>query len=135
MKNKSTQTRTPGKLISLAFFAALMVSFHACEKYVITAPDEIGEVTFSGTIQPVFTAKCNNCHNGDIHPLNLSEGSAYNEIQSYTPESGGQMINSDSPEESVLYIMALDGAHGYFSLSATEKAQILKWITEGALDN
>jgi hypothetical protein len=31
--------------------------------------------------------------------------------------------------------MALDGAHGFFSLSGKEEAQILQWITDGAPNN
>jgi mono/diheme cytochrome c family protein len=105
---------------------------------VIMPPDDVGEVTFSGTIQPIFTANCAGCHNGTagaVHPLDLSEGSAFAALQAYTPEQGGQTINTDNPEASVLYIMAQDGAHGYFNLSGKEKAQILQWITDGALNN
>jgi hypothetical protein len=123
------------KLFMLLTVALVIFIFQSCEKYIIEPPVVEEDVTFSGTIQPIFTSKCANCHNGTVHPLNLSLGNSFAALQSYSPESGGQIINTASPEESVLYIMALKGAHGYFSLSANQEAQILKWIQDGAPDN
>jgi len=125
------------KLSVAAVVMTLLIGFQSCEQYEILPPgnDDIGEVTFSGTIQPILSTNCAGCHNGDTHPLDLTDGNAYSAIQSFTPEQAGQMINTETPEESVLYIMALNGDHGYFNLSGKQEAQILKWITEGALDN
>lgn len=113
----------------------IFLAFQSCEKYVILPPEVDEDVTFSGTIQPIFSSKCAACHNGTGHPLNLSEGSAFAALQSYTPEQDGQIINTTVPEESVLYTMALNSAHGFFTLSAKQEAQILKWIQDGAPDN
>lgn len=135
MKKRFEKPASLVKLFGFAFVLAMITGLSSCTQYEILPPDDVGEVTFSGTIQPIFTANCAGCHNGTGHPLNLSEGSAFAAMQAYTPEQGGQTINTDSPEESVLYIMALDGAHGFFSLSGKEKAQILQWITDGALNN
>lgn len=135
MKKRFVKPASLVKLFGFAFVLAMITGLSSCTQYEILPPDDVGEVTFSGTIQPIFTANCAGCHNGTGHPLNLSEGSAFAALQAYTPEQGGQTINTDSPEESVLYIMALDGAHGFFSLSGKEKAQILQWITDGALNN
>ena len=135
MKKKFLSSVTSRKLFSLSFILAMIISVQSCEQYVIMPPDDVGEVTFSGTIQPIFTANCAGCHNGTGHPLNLTEGNSFAALQAYTPDQDGEIINTDSPEESVLYIMALDGAHGYFSLSGKEKAQILQWITDGAPNN
>lgn len=135
MMNRISKTGTFSRLLGLAFATMLILSVNSCEQYEIKPPDEVGEVTFSGTIQPIFTSKCAGCHNGVVHPLNLTEGSAYNAMLSYTPEQGGSTINTDAPEESVIYIMALDGAHGFFNLSATQKAQILQWLEGGALND
>lgn len=135
MKTRLNKTGNFRSLLILVAAVAVIFSIQSCEQYVIMPPDDVGEVTFSGTIQPIFTDNCGDCHNGTIHPLNLTEGSAFAALEAYTPEQGGQTINTDNPEASVLYIMALDGAHGYFNLTGKEKAQILQWITDGALNN
>ena len=135
MKKRFVRSVTFMKLFLLSCSLAMILSLQSCEQYVIMPPDDVGEVTFSGTIQPIFTANCAGCHNGTGHPLNLTEGNSFAALQAYTPDQDGQTINAENPEESVLYIMALDGAHGYFSLSGKEKAQILQWITDGAPNN
>lgn len=135
MKKRFVKPASFVKLFGFAFVLAMITGLSSCTQYEILPPDDVGEVTFSETIQPIFTANCAGCHNGTGHPLNLGEGSAFAALQAYTPEQGGQTINTDNPEESVLYIMALDGAHGYFNLSGKEKAQILQWITDGAPNN
>lgn len=135
MKKRFAKPANFLKLSALAFALTMVIGLYSCEQYEILPPDDVGEVTFSGTIQPIFSNNCVGCHNGTGHPLNLTEGSAFAALQAYTPDQGGQTINTEKPEESVLYIMALDGAHGYFSLSGKEKAQILQWITDGAQNN
>lgn len=135
MKKRFVRPANLVKLLVASFTLTLIIGLQSCEQYVIMPPDDVGEVTFSGTIQPIFNANCDNCHNGTGHPLDLTEGNSFAAMLAYTPEQGGQTINTDNPEASVLYIMALDGAHGYFNLSGKEKAQILQWITDGALNN
>jgi len=81
--------------------------------------------SYATDIQPFFDAKCIGCH-GAQKP-NLEAPDSYNTI------IDGEYVDLASPSSSSLYTV-LDGFMGAES-SASQKALVLKWIEEGALDN
>ena len=89
-------------------------------------PDE--PVSFAAEIQPVFTAKCTQCHPPTMG-LDLSEGNAYNSI------NDPKYINLGTPAESLIYTKPDPAGSHPAKYSTTEAAIVLKWIKEGAKDN
>ncbi|NOU61912.1 hypothetical protein [Marinifilum caeruleilacunae] len=114
------------KFVHLITILATLLCFVSCEydtiefDEVVIPPDQ--EVTFSGDILPIFTAKCVECHDGSIK-LDLREANAYNAL------INGGYIDTDNPSSSELY-ETVNGGHG--SASQAEKQLILEWITRGA---
>ena len=114
----------------LVILGFVLISITSCEyKYIdpieVQLPDE--PVIFSTQIEPIFQEKCITCHSS-TNPI-LTEGNAYNSIVN------GNYINVEIPESSILYDKVSGGHPGGNSLSATEIALILKWITDGAENN
>lgn len=112
--------------------------FSSCEKYTYlvdtTLPpvdtagtDSANFVSFSKSIQPIFTAKCASCHKPPRNP-DLREGSSHASLT-----SGGYV---DRPAEtSQLYIAITQlGSHKSMCTKA-EKDSVYLWISQGALDN
>jgi len=99
-------------------------------------PDDNGgvvpeDVSFAADIQPLFTAKCTSCHDGNIANPDLRAGSAYNNI---VP----QHVVASNAESSNLFNKLPGNNHPIdagFSLSADEIALIKAWIDEGAENN
>jgi len=88
--------------------------------------DNGGEpISFATQIVPIFTEKCNSCHNSQVPMLTASV--AYSQV---VPT----YVNTTTPSSSKLYINAQSGSH-YAKVSATQAALILQWITEGAKNN
>jgi len=95
---------------------------------------DVGEMSFSGDIIPIFNASCNatGCHSqGGLKP-DLSSGNAYSSLTS------GGYVNTGTPGNSSLYQwmsgkkalpMPLSGPN------ATYNAKVLAWIEQGALNN
>ena len=78
------------------------------------------DVSFATDIQPLFTAKCTSCHNGNIATPDLRSGSAYNNI---VP----QHVVAGNAEASNLFNKLPGNNHPIdagFSLSADEIALI-----------
>ena len=109
-------------LIPLCLFVWCMTG---CEKYVIDLPDIPTDISFSADIQPIFDARCVNCHGGMIDP-ELNPGESYDEL------IDGEYVDTDDPEASELYTK-LKGGHGNSTIE--EQLIILQWIKEGALNN
>lgn len=103
----------------------LTVFVSGCEKYIIERPDIPTDISFSADIQPIFDAKCLDCHGGMIDP-DLSPGESYDELVD------GGYLDTDDPESSELYDK-LSGGHGNTTIE--EQLIILQWITEGAQNN
>jgi hypothetical protein len=112
---------------------ALMSSCYYDQVVPIDPVIEVGEVTFSADILPIFNQSCNGagCHNGAVAP-NLLQANAYNALKN------GNYINTANPESSELYQwmkgkrslpMPLSGSN------ATYNATVLAWIEQGALNN
>ena len=93
-------------------------------------------VSFSLNIVPVFTASCNSvsCH-GSSSPaagLSLTPASAYNSLMAK------QETYTVNPPGSHLYIEITNGnmpKPPAASLSSYQQQLVLKWITQGALNN
>ena len=102
----------------------------ACEyKYIdpieVEIPDEA--VSFNNDVEPIFQAKCAECHSSRS-PV-LTTGSAYNSLVN------GGYVNTSDPESSDLYEKVLGGHPGGNALTSKELGIILKWITDGAENN
>ncbi|MCH6232612.1 hypothetical protein [Cognataquiflexum rubidum] len=95
--------------------------------------DSVGPQTFSGDIIPIFNQSCNNagCHNGAVRP-DLRPANAYNAL------INGGYINTDSPESSELYQWMKGNRSIPMPTSGPNSDynnRILRWITDGALNN
>ena len=117
--------------IIIALIVIIVLCFlNFCEKVVfepveIVIPD-VDTLCFNNHIQPIFTAKCVNCHGG-IYPPNLSEGVAYNEL------IDGGYIEHDTTiaETSLIYTKLLTSPHDSRA-TLEEKQLILVWLKKGA---
>jgi hypothetical protein len=95
---------------------------------------DVGNVTFSADIIPIFNASCNvtGCHSAGGHKPNLSAANAYSSL------INGGYINKTTPESSLLY-QWMEGKKGtpmpVSGSNATYNAKVLKWIELGALNN
>lgn len=87
-------------------------------------------VLFSENIIPIFNASCNasGCHNKGGIPPNLSPEDAYVSLTFFG------YVDVDDPEASILYEEITTGS---MKNNATDqdRALILEWIKQGALDN
>lgn len=122
MNSRIVNIKKMKRLLFLVFFASSVFIFQGCEKYEILPP-EVGYVSFSETIQPIFNKSCVSCHSGSLSP-DLSAGSSYISLTS------NGYLNTDTPEESLIY-QKLTGSHKGYT-SSTNVGMILTWITEGA---
>ncbi|HYQ56937.1 MAG TPA: hypothetical protein VEP89_06265 [Draconibacterium sp.] len=118
-------------LLSLIVLAIIMsgcaYNFILEEEVVDPTDPDAPEVSFSTEIVPIFEAKCTTCHNGSRTP-DLTPENAYNSLNS------SRYINTDSPEESLIYTKPHpDGDH--IPYSEAQAALVLTWIAQGAQPN
>ena len=143
--NTSDKTNNPlvaGKYLTMLLtIAILFVVSPGCE-YDYTEPLEIiitDEVSFSEDIQPIFTVFCNTgagCHSGTSYAsslVDLSEGVAYGELM--TSGDKAPYIDTTAPESGLLYTKINIGGTMEQYTTPTDRAIILKWIEQGALNN
>jgi hypothetical protein len=111
----------------LATLFALLFLFGSCQWMTseFEVPELPDEVSFATDIQPFLTSKCAGCHNGNI-TLDLTAGASYNELIS------GGYVNTSDPASSEIVVQTNTG-HG--ALNVSQKALLLEWITQGALNN
>lgn len=116
--------------------AAIMISFSSCYKDIAspgqdpTAPPQ--DVSFSGDLQPIFTASCalSGCHDGSSHNPALTATSSYNAI------IGGGFIDKLVPANSILYGEVKSGSMPPTgALKPSDIQKILDWIRNGAQNN
>ncbi|MDP2114092.1 MAG: hypothetical protein Q8K69_08550 [Bacteroidota bacterium] len=97
---------------------------------VVPPPDNNGEpISFATQVAPIFSTgnKCTACHKpGDKSP-DLTAANAYAQI---VPNH----VNIASPASSKIYTISKSGTH-YATVSGSQAAIILAWITEGAKNN
>ncbi len=114
-------------------FVVLLLSaaLWSCE-YETIVPGEVivpdGPISYSEDIAPVLADQCAGCHGGATSPdLRLDK--------SWSELSSKNLVNTSNPAESVI-VVKIDSGHGTSgNLSALEKALLLKWIEQGAIDN
>jgi hypothetical protein len=87
-------------------------------------------VTFSANIIPVFTANCakSGCHVKGVQAPDLSTANAYTSLIYYG------YVDTDFPEQSAVYLKITTGSMKD-KATDTDRALILKWIQQGALNN
>lgn len=86
------------------------------------------EVSFSEHLLPLFEAKCAICHEGS-QPPDLTVDYAYSDL------SGGNYINTESPESSLLYEEITGNGSMAPYANDYDRALVLKWIEQGAHEN
>ena len=87
-------------------------------------------VSYATQIQPIFTAKCIECHKSGGTAPNLVAGSSYNQV---VPAN----VNLTKPEESDIYAFAAPTTtkHAWKKYNSSEANLVLTWIKEGAKNN
>jgi hypothetical protein len=119
-------------------FSILILFMNACYYDEVIPVDKsignVGEMSFSADIIPIFNASCNvsACHAKGGQKPNLSPEGAYNSLinEGY--------INKTAPENSSLYKWMNGDEAQSMPLSgpnATYNAKVLGWIKQGALNN
>jgi hypothetical protein len=88
----------------------------------------VDEISYAADIQPFFDVKCNACHAGSFAP-NLSEPVSYNEI------INNNWVIVDDPASSPLYLSIIPGGSMEQYATPNERALLLAWIEQGAMNN
>ncbi|MBT3208135.1 MAG: hypothetical protein HN704_04475 [Bacteroidetes bacterium] len=118
-------------LINGFVYAIICFALYSCEYETVQPMDlqQTDPVSFSEQIAPIFeNASCTSCHSGAVSP-DLTIGNSYNSI------SSGNLVDVDNPSESII-VMKINEGHGTANdVSPPDRALILQWIEEGALDN
>ncbi|MDH4091642.1 MAG: hypothetical protein OEV74_14330 [Cyclobacteriaceae bacterium] len=115
-------------LIAIAISGALVsCTYEELIPPKVEVPDS---VKFSANIIPIFNTSCNSvgCHSKSGIPPDLTEANAYNSLIFFG------YVDTDVPESSILYEKITTGS---MKDNATDqdRALILEWIKQGALDN
>jgi hypothetical protein len=126
MKKRSNQPGYFRMLMILVSAVALIISIPSCDLHEITYPeDEVGYVSYSASIQPVFTSDCIECHYAG--KLNLTTGSSFVSLTT------NGYIDTDNPESSLLYTTLQGSSHRpNWNPNPTKLNLILDWIKAGA---
>ena len=120
-------------LKNLFLFLSIMIAivfFASCEKYTFTKEKPTvsdDTVFFKAEIQPIFDAKCLDCHNGGTSPDLRSD-------KSYGALTKGSFVNLPAEESKLFKILNTDSYHASL-LTQEEKGFILSWVSQGAQDN
>lgn len=85
-------------------------------------------VSFNGQVVPIFEGKCIACHDGSS-VFSLEADKAFDNI------TNKNLVNLESPEESVILTKLGVGNHSQYTYTATEGDLILFWIQQGAENN
>ena len=115
------------KIVSV-IAAMLLVILYSCQ-YETIEPLEIsvdGPLSYELDIAPIFEDNCTGCHAGAISP-DLRTDKSWSELTS------NNLVDPADPEGSEL-MEKINADHGV-PLSALQKAQVLKWIQDGAENN
>ena len=112
------------------FFTGCKYNFIVPEE--VTPPNPDGEpVKYSTQIQPIFDAKCIDCHKpGASNGLDLTSANSYNMV---VPSK----IDATTPENSEIYVYPLSTSttHSQKKYTTNEANLVLTWIEEGAKNN
>jgi hypothetical protein len=120
-------------LIHFALIILVLAGVLASCTYVEIKPKKVvvpDSVKFSLNIIPLFNTSCSKsgCHSKGGIPPDLSSSNAYNSLTFFG------YVDVDAPESSILYEKITTGS---MKNNATDqdRALILQWIKQGALDN
>ena len=118
------------KILFLVFSIVVMVVYFAsCEKYTFldapVIPDD--PVFYSTDIQPIFNAKCVQCHKGAFPPDLRSENS-------YKALTEGGYVTLPANESELYKKGLVSNSHAAYT-DQTERGKILAWIMQGAENN
>ena len=114
-------------LVTILSGALASCTWEEVKPQKVKVPDS---VKFSVNIIPIFTANCakSGCHVKGIQAPDLSAPNAYGSLTFYG------YVDTDFPEQSSLYLKITSGSMKDKATDA-DRALILKWIQQGALDN
>lgn len=118
---------------SLLIVAVSTLVLAACSYDTVVQPEpEVpDEVLFGEHIVPIFEAKCIDagCHNdGGIPPILTAE-------RAYSSMINFGYVNLNDPASSIIYTKIDEGGSMEQFASDQDRALILAWIEQGALDN
>lgn len=120
------------KQLATLLTGILMFGMVSCE-YVTIEPKEViipdTPVSFKTDIEPIFTqVNCTQCHPG-LHQPDLAANKAYASLMA------NNLVDTQDPAGSVLMQYINAGHNTAANMTGTQKALMLKWITEGAKNN
>jgi len=114
----------------------LTISLSSCT-YNFIVPEEVTPpnpdgtpVSFASQVQPIFAAKCIECHKTGGTMPDLTVGNSYNQV---VPSH----VNLTTPEDSNIYHFPNPSSslHAWKKYSSNEANLVLTWIKEGAKNN
>jgi len=116
------------KRVLLLLFLGTAI-LNSCEYKIIELEDPIPPINFVTDIEPTLDSKCasSQCH-AIQNPI-MIKGFAYASL------TEGGYINTENPDQSIIYIKASTGDHpvlAHKQLNEEELANLLRWIEEGA---
>ncbi len=127
------------KLKNLITIFFVLFIFSSCTKdLIVTDPPVViappspneNKISFSGEIQPIFSAKCTMCHGTGQNSPTLVAGKSYQSLMSMQG-----MIDTVTPGNSILYKqMATGGGMSQYCNKANADSTY-KWIRQGAKNN
>jgi len=116
----------------LSYLVLILLIASSCEyEYYTPEPSTVDPevvVSFNTEIVPIFEGKCVACHDGSS-VFSLKADKAYENI------INKNLVNLESPEESVIITKLGVGNHSQYTYTATESDLILFWIKQGAENN
>ncbi len=117
-------------LVGMVFISVISCTYEEVLPY---QPDPGVDVLFGADIIPIFEGNCtaSGCHNGSGPAPDLRSSVAYDALWM------GGYINTETPEQSNLYLWMTDafGPMPPQGGNATNNANVLQWIKQGALNN
>lgn len=127
-------------------FLLLFASLYGCGGGGDSTPTgPTANVSFSSSIQPIFTSFCISCHptNGQASFLPLTSNVSYINLvnKTSTQSGGGTLVIPGNSADSILYKRVSGNSVGDQMpkggpfLSTTDQNLIKTWIDEGAKDN
>ena len=120
-------------IITIVIFGIIVLASTSCtyEELIKPKVDVPDSVSFSINIVPIFNARCNitGCHSKGSLPPNLSEGDAYTSLIFF-----GYVDPEIPAEDNLLYNKITNGTMKQYAKDQ-DRALILAWIEQGALDN
>ena len=115
----------------LPLFTVMLMWISSCAYYEKPGEEPITDVSFSEDLIPYFETSCAyaGCHNTGGIPPDLTEQFAYASL------TNGGYIDTDNPEQSLLYTKIAPGGSMERYSTPQETQMVLQWIIEGAENN